>query len=174
MKVLNCEQSKELEKKAVDSGISYLELMENAGAAAVRFLRKKFSLSGRKVVILCGKGNNGGDGYVMARKLFELGVPVTVVMTDGLPRTDLAKTVFLRLKDTTVKILDGEENGRAETVIASADFIIDAIYGTGFHGRVPEEILPVFHAVQNSAAVVVSLDIPSGAGCDSGEVDGEC
>ncbi|NLG93680.1 MAG: NAD(P)H-hydrate epimerase, partial [Clostridiales bacterium] len=62
MKVLNCEQSKELEKKAVDAGMSYLELMENAGAAAVRFMRKKFSLTNKKGVILCGKGNNGGDG----------------------------------------------------------------------------------------------------------------
>ncbi|WP_444657794.1 NAD(P)H-hydrate dehydratase [Caproiciproducens sp. R2] len=174
MKVLNCEQSKELEKSAVDSGISYLELMENAGAAAVRFLRKKFSLSGRKVVILCGKGNNGGDGYVMARRLSELGVSVTVVITDGLPRTDLAKAIFSRLKDTAVKILDGGESGKAEAAIASADFIIDAIYGTGFHGRVPDEMLPVFHAVRNSAAEVVSLDIPSGASCDSGAVDGEC
>ncbi|MBW7573707.1 NAD(P)H-hydrate dehydratase [Caproiciproducens faecalis] len=175
MKVLDCKQSRELEQSAVDSGISYLELMENAGAAAVRFLRKKFSLSGRKVVILCGKGNNGGDGFVAARKLSELGVAVMVVIADGLPHTDLAKTVFSRLKDTSVKILDGAENGeRVEAAVSSADFIMDAIYGTGFHGCAPDHMLPLFHAVQNSAAVVVSLDIPSGANCDSGAVDGEC
>ena len=175
MQVLSCEQTKKLEKSAVDAGISYLELMENAGAAAARFLRKKFPLSGRKAVILCGKGNNGGDGYVAARKLSELGALVSVVLVNGLPRTDIAKTMFSRLENTSVKILDYE--GNMETVgpvISSSDYIIDAIYGTGFHGSAPDILLPVFRAVQYSSAAVFSLDIPSGANCDSGAVDGEC
>lgn len=175
MQVLNCEQTKKLEKSAVNAGISYLELMENAGAAAVRFLRKKFPLSGRKAVILCGKGNNGGDGYVAARKLSELGALVSVVLVDGLPRTDIAKTMFSHLENTSVKILHYEGNMEIiGPVISSSDYIIDAIYGTGFHGSAPDILLPVFRAVQYSSVVVFSLDIPSGASCDSGAVDGEC
>nr|WP_319488161.1 NAD(P)H-hydrate dehydratase [uncultured Caproiciproducens sp.] len=175
MKVLTCEQTKKLEKSAVESGISYLELMENAGAAAVRFLRKKFSMSNRNVAVLCGKGNNGGDGYVAARKLSELGVLVAVVIVDGLPVTDIAKAMFSRLQGTTVKILNyGGSMETIDPVISSSDYIIDAIYGTGFHGCAPDRLIPIFRAVQYSSAAVVSLDIPSGASCDSGAVDGEC
>ena len=69
MKVLNAEQTRNLEKNAVRSGISYLQLMENAGAAAARFIKKRFPVDQKHIVVLCGKGNNGGDGFVAARHL---------------------------------------------------------------------------------------------------------
>ncbi|XOQ49093.1 MAG: Bifunctional NAD(P)H-hydrate repair enzyme [Eubacteriales bacterium] len=175
MKVLNCEQSKELEKKAVDAGMSYLELMENAGAAAVRFMRKKFSLTNKKVVILCGKGNNGGDGFVAGRLLSEYGAQVSVVLVDGYPVTEIAKTMFSRLSGTAVRIVNYADN--ADTVhllVSGADFILDAIYGTGFHGSAAENLLPLFQAVRHSSATVIAVDMPSGANCETGAVDGEC
>lgn len=175
MKVLNCEQSRELEKKAVDAGMSYLELMENAGAAAVRFMRKKFSLTNKQAVILCGKGNNGGDGFVAARLLSEYGAQVSVLLVDGYPVTEIAKTMFSRLRGTAVRIVNYSDNAdTADRLISDADFVLDAIYGTGFHGSAAQSLLRPFQAVRNSSAVVIAVDMPSGANCETGAVEGEC
>lgn len=175
MKVLNCAQSKELERAAVRAGTQYLDLMENAGAAAVRFLRKKFSLTGKRMVILCGKGNNGGDGFVAARHLSELGAKVIVVIVEGMPATEIAQDMYSRLNSTAAKVVSYYQDPELiRPMLASADFILDAIYGTGFHGTVPENLFPLFAAVAQSDATVVALDIPSGAVCDTGSVDGKC
>ncbi|HHV31078.1 MAG TPA: NAD(P)H-hydrate dehydratase [Clostridiales bacterium] len=175
MKVLNCAQSRELEKRAVASGISYLQLMENAGNAAAQFLKKQFQFSNKHVVILCGKGNNGGDGYVVARSLSEAGALVVVVLVQGLPATEISRTMFERLQQTNVKTVFYEElPEQVEQMVSSADFIIDAIYGTGFHGSAPENMTSLFHAAAQAGGILVSLDIPSGANCDTGAVEGAC
>jgi NAD(P)H-hydrate epimerase len=175
MKVLTCAQSRELEQSAVRHGMEYLELMENAGASAVRFLRKKFSLPDKRVVVLCGKGNNGGDGFVAARYLSELGAKVIAVVAEGLPVTEIAQTMYSRLNKTAVKVVSYFQDPEiVQPMLASADFILDAIYGTGFHGSVPENLFPLFGAVEKSKAIVVALDSPSGAVCDTGAVEGKC
>ena len=69
IKVLGAAQSRHLEECAVQAGARLLDLMENAGSAAVRFLRKKYDLEQKRCVVLCGRGNNGGDGFVAARRL---------------------------------------------------------------------------------------------------------
>ncbi len=175
MKVLNCAQSKALEKSAVEAGTGYLQLMENAGASAVRFLSKKFSLAQKHVVVLCGKGNNGGDGYVAARCLSELGALVVAVLVEGLPATDISQIMYSRMSSASVKALNyDDETDSILPVLTTADYIIDAIYGTGFHGAVSQKLSPLFNAVKQTTAVLVSLDMPSGASCDSGAVEGNC
>ncbi|HEX3037756.1 MAG TPA: NAD(P)H-hydrate dehydratase [Oscillospiraceae bacterium] len=175
MKVLDCKQIRALEQSAVDEGADYLQLMENAGTAVVRYMRKKYVLTEKRVVVLCGKGNNGGDGYVAARHLSELGASVTVILTEGLPATELAKHMFDEIHYTKVKVIHFQNSPELiKPTLASADFIIDAIYGIGFHGSVPETILPIFQAVENSKATVIAADMPSGAQCDTGVVEGAC
>ncbi len=175
MKVLNCAQSKALEKSAVEAGTGYLQLMENAGVSAVRFLSRKFGLARKHVVILCGKGNNGGDGYVAARCLSELDALVVVVLAEDFPATDISLTMYERLNNTSVKIINYREDPELiEPLLHSADYIIDAIYGTGFHGTVRQNLIPLFRAVKLSKATLISLDMPSGANCDTGTVEGEC
>ncbi len=175
MKVLNCSQTRALEQSAVDEGIEYLQLMENAGTAVVRSMRKNYSLADKRVTVLCGKGNNGGDGFVIARHLSELGAVVTVVLVEGLPTTEIAKQMLSELRFTSVKIIRFDNSPeQAKPVLASSEFIVDAIYGIGFHGSVPQAMLPVFQAVENSKAVIIAVDIPSGAQCDTGAVEGAC
>lgn len=175
MKVLNSAQSKQLEKRAVEAGTDYLQLMENAGTSAVRFLSKQFSLPQKHVVILCGKGNNGGDGYVAARHLAELGALVVVVLAEGFPATEISQTMYSRLNNTSVKIISYSENPELiEPMLSTADYIIDAIYGTGFHGSVSQKLSPLYHAVQQSNGLLISFDMPSGANCDTGAVEGIC
>lgn len=141
MKVLNCAQSKLLEKSAVQAGMDYLQLMENAGAAAVQFMSTKFSLAEKQVVVLCGKGNNGGDGYVAARHLSELGALVSVVLVQGQPATSLSQTMYSRVKNTVVKIVRySEDLEMVRGLLNTADYIIDAIYGTGFHGAIQQNL----------------------------------
>ncbi len=175
MIVLNSAQSKELEREAVKGGKDYLQLMENAGTAAVRYLQKKYTFEQKKIVILCGKGNNGGDGYVAARRLSELGALVVVALAQGLPATDISNVMFSKLQNTAVKIMNNYQNTEMlRSMLASADYIIDAVYGTGFHGKIREELLPLFQMANQSSAKKISLDMPSGANCDTGEVEGAC
>ena len=144
MKVLNAEQTRNLEKNAVRSGISYLQLMENAGAAAARFIKKRFPVDQKHIVVLCGKGNNGGDGFVAARHLAELGAKVIVVLTEGQPGTEIAQEMFEKLSGTTVKTVNYLETPEIiAPMLSSADYIVDAIYGIGFHGSVPEYLHPL-------------------------------
>lgn len=175
MKVLNSAQSKALEKSAVEAGTGYLQLMENAGASAVRFLSRKFSLAQKHVVVLCGKGNNGGDGYVAARYLSGLGALVVAVLVEGLPATEISKAMYSRLHSASVKVVSYDEDTQMiHSMLSTADYIIDAVYGTGFHGAAPQNLFLLFSAVKQSPAVLVSLDMPSGAGCDTGAVEGAC
>ncbi|WP_074017480.1 bifunctional ADP-dependent NAD(P)H-hydrate dehydratase/NAD(P)H-hydrate epimerase [Anaeromassilibacillus senegalensis] len=175
MKVLNAEQTRSLEKSAVKAGISYLQLMENAGAAAARFIKKRFPVDQKRVVVLCGKGNNGGDGFVAARHLAELGAKVIVVLVEGQPGTDIAREMYEKLADTAVKTVDYLETPEMiAPMLSSADFIVDAIYGIGFHGSIPEYLHPLFIVVKSCSAMVISLDVPSGVLCDTGSIQGKC
>lgn len=175
MKVFNSQQVKEIEKCAVNSGTSYLELMENAGTSAVDFIKNKFNINKKNIVILCGKGNNGGDGFVCARHLSQSGAKVSVIIVDSLPVTDIAEQMFIRMQHTSVLLVNYNRNlKRSYSLISNADFIIDAIYGTGFHGCAPQSLNSLLRAVNKSSAVVFSLDIPSGANCNTGAVEGEC
>ncbi len=175
IKVLGAAQSRHLEECAVQAGARLLDLMENAGSAAVRFLRKKYDLEQKRCVVLCGLGNNGGDGFVAARRLQECGAHVIVILMEGLPSTDNARHMYGMLDDTGVKVLRYEEaSSYLPSMVESADFILDAVYGVGFHGSAPQFMEPVFRAVTNSRGVTLALDVPSGVNCDTGAVEGPC
>lgn len=174
MKVLNSQQTRELEQAAVDAGVSYLELMENAGSAAARFLCRKYHVEHKRVVILCGKGNNGGDGYVAARRLAKEGAQVSVILVEGLPKTEIAAHMLALIRDVDIRIVMKEDMEAVRRLIMAADFIVDAIYGIGFHGSVPESMHEIFDLVGRAGADVIAFDIPSGVICDTGAVEGDC
>ena len=94
MRVLTAAEIRRLESCAVESGVSMETLMENAGAAVAAAVTEKMDVTGKKTVILCGKGNNGGDGFVAARLLAAEGAKVTVVLMQGAPASDLAKQAY--------------------------------------------------------------------------------
>ena len=173
MLILNCEQTRKLEQSAVDNGCTYLGLMERAGREAAAFIQQALSQFRRKTVILCGSGNNGGDGFVVARCLAGWSGDVLVVMLSGQPRTGDALTMYQKARETAGVRFSGYPDDRLEKEIQEADLIVDGIYGIGFHGAVMEEYLPVIRWTNRSAAKVVSLDLPSGVACDFGKVEGE-
>lgn len=171
MRIFTEEQMRIAEKKAADSGVAFLRLMENAGCACAAEIRNRTD-STQKVVILCGKGKNGGDGFVIARKLVEAGYSVVVLLVFGLPKDSDALYMMDKLKGTDVKILDFTKNPSTEKLIPEADVIVDAIFGIGFHGTVAEPLSSLIRVVNASRCKVFSVDVPSGFECDSGIVKG--
>ena len=173
MKVLSASQMRLLEQTAVDKGATYFLLMKKAGNSVAKILIERMNLQQNdNVCILCGKGNNGGDGFVASSYLKENGYNnVDVVLVDGLPRTVDAKAVYSNANINKVAMCRAFENKqKAFEKIDKADFIIDAIYGIGFKGALREDVKEIVDRVNNSNAKVLSVDIPSGVECDTGKV----
>lgn len=145
-------------------------------ASPVKVLRAKPPAG--KAYIFCGKGNNGGDGFVVARLMSDAGYDITVILVEGRPKTTDAITNFELLKNRPIKILDMDSNNRALMELDGIpDIIVDAMYGTGFHGRLESNGLKAAIYINRYArknidgkpatpVIVVSLDIPSGLGGD--------
>ena len=173
MLILNCEQTRKLEQSAVENGCTYLGLMEKAGREAAAFIQQTLSQFRKKTVILCGNGNNGGDGFVVARRLADWSGDILAVLMNGEPKTGDALQMYQKARETgRVRFANYPGEG-LEKELQEADLIVDGIYGIGFHGCVKDEYLPVVRWVNQSKAKVVSLDLPSGISCDSGAVEGE-
>ncbi len=213
---VTCGQMKLLERRADEDGLSYYQMMENAGtqaaqlilqycglaeacekiaeltetetarqpidlhqsaAAAVRDHRVKVAEAAASVetplhaMIFCGNGNNGGDGFVVARLLCQAGCRVTVVLVNGEPKTEDARTNFDLLTELQVEILDLSRN---EDVLIdqkdAPDLLVDAMFGTGFHGSLRGNGLKAAAYINRCHSEyqkkVFALDIPSGLGGD--------
>ncbi len=173
MKVLTAKSMRLLEAAAVDEGLDYLRLMENAGSAAARRIRAIDNLSGRNTAVLCGSGNNGGDGFVVARKLREEGYDVSVVLLCGRPKSPQAREMLTRIESAgDIAVLNLEtEPYLASDAVREADLVVDAVYGIGFHGELPDYMRSLFRLVNTSEALTVAIDVPSGMDCDTGVCD---
>lgn len=172
MRILSAEQIRAVEAAADKSGISYLRLMENAGAACAKAVRLRFdSTDKRRVIVLCGKGKNGGDGFVAARKLYENGYSVRVVLVMGESRAENAQEMFARVTELgiPVDVYDASSEKQRERLL-SADIILDAVFGTGFSGALPESLQELFAFLEKCRGYVVSVDLPSGLSADSGGI----
>lgn len=169
VRVVTTAQMKQAEANADASGLSYLRLMENAGSAAYRVIRDEIGLERKRFVLLCGAGNNGGDGFVVARKLLEQECIVTVVRM-GFSKTPDASHMYEMLSAMEVEILTlGIDS--TETIcdrLTACEVIVDAVFGTGFHGEIPESYRRIFETAAHSDAEIVALDLPSGVNSDSG------
>ncbi len=162
--IVTCEEMKQLEKMADEAGLSYYEMMENAGTKAAQYILDAFRYSYGKVekaLILCGKGNNGGDGFVVARKFHESGIDVSVLLVEGEPVTEDAITNYNLIKDK-LTIFTPEDDYLTE----EEDIIVDAIYGTGFHGQLRPAAEEVIRKCNEAKIYIASLDIPSGLSGD--------
>ena len=175
MIVVESHEIRNIENLAANSGISMSTLMENAGKNVADFAEKLIRKDDlQNVCILCGTGNNGGDGFVAAGLLVGK-CNVTVVMADGLPRSLLASNYFSTLPHGVIMYEFSENRNASVQAIRNADIIIDAIYGTGFNGTLKpnvEEVISLCNA--NKKAVKIAVDVPSGIICDSGSVISEC
>lgn len=211
---VTCGEMKLLERRGDEAGLSYYQMMENAGTQAAKMIRAYCEMTGVKpdegedlgkaaaaapleyraevadrhkgtgfydtpeavekplrVMIFCGSGNNGGDGFVVARLLANAGFQVTVVLVSGDPKTQDARTNFQLLSDLPVSIItmDGIEEDALEQG-DMPDVLVDAMFGTGFHGIMRGNGLKAAEYInachEKHGKKVFALDIPSGLGGD--------
>jgi NAD(P)H-hydrate epimerase len=175
MRVLNAAQMREADKRAIqDIGIPSLVLMENAGRQTVAAMESMYGdLPERHVGILCGRGNNGGDGFVVARTLAQRGVDVSVFLIGrvadvrGDARVNLE--ILGRLGLTVVEVADSQAWELHFSELSNCTLIVDAIFGTGLNAPVSGLIESVIADVNASAIPVVAIDLPSGLSADSHE-----
>src|SRR3954463_7419956 len=179
MRVLNSAQMRDADRRTIDEiGIASVVLMENAGRQVVAAIEAMHGeLLEHQVAVLCGRGNNGGDGFVVARTLMQRGVSVSVFLvgrvTDvrGDARTNL--DILGRLGVTVVEIADSQAWELHLSEVRDCTLIVDAIFGTGLNAPVTGLIESVITDINASSIPVVSIDLPSGLSADSAETRGK-
>ncbi len=170
MMILTVEEMRRAEAVAMESGISASALMENAGIAAADLIADRFAVKELHTVVLVGKGNNGGDGLVVARELHKQGAPVTVILVGAEPDVSPASEKFAELAELPVELLRfTDEMYLSLDTVRHAGLLIDAVFGIGFHGDVPEEWHRLFDLANARTCPLVALDVPSGLNADTGE-----
>ena len=175
--VLSAEEMRRADERAIKGyGIPGVVLMENAGAGIAQLIARRVPhLPGKTVLVMCGKGNNGGDGFVVARHLASAGVRIRVLLVappgaykgDALTNLKILKAMA---RDGAGPITISRANARALSAIPRPDVIVDAIFGTGFSGRVPRGVAQLIQWINAQAIPVVSVDIPSGVEASTGNV----
>ena len=157
-----------LEAAAQRAGVPLSSLMENAGLALAQELHRRLpALSGKQAVILCGKGNNGGDGFVCARHLVGWGMFCTVLLLHGPPATPLAAQAFQRLPES-VTVLSSPQSSTVQKVLGQADAVADCVFGFSFRGELDPVSRQVFTMTEPLSCLKLSADLPSGVECDTG------
>ncbi|HMD34710.1 MAG TPA: NAD(P)H-hydrate dehydratase [Vicinamibacterales bacterium] len=178
MRVLNTAQMREADRRTTaDIGIPALVLMENAGRQTVAAMEAMYNdLTERRVAVLCGQGNNGGDGFVVARTLVQRDVDVSVFLLGrvsdvrGDARTNLE--ILGRIGVTVVEVADSQAWELHFSEVSDCTLIVDAIFGTGLNAPIAGLIESVIADVNASGIPVVAIDLPSGLSADSPEPTG--
>ncbi len=180
MKVVTADEMRNIDSQTIkEIGIPGIVLMENAGIGAVHVIIEKFpSPKFSKVSILVGKGNNGGDGLVVARHLINRGYKVnTYILSeadkfsgDALINLQIAQKMNLPMKF----ILSEEQLEEYKNIISQSDFLIDSIFGTGLKGAVRGFAGNLIEFLNSTNIPIIAIDLPSGLDADYGRIDGAC
>lgn len=181
MRLVKAAEMREMDLEATNRySIPGLILMENAGLSIVQVIIDRFfkdRVQGKKVFIIAGPGNNGGDGFVVGRHLFNRGVDVEFLITT-VPeyyRGDAAVN-FKIIHDMGLpcQVLNPDNIQDLSAVMKKSDLIVDALFGTGFKGVAKEPLASLIRVVNESGKPVLAVDIPSGLEADTGQAAGEC
>ena len=161
-------------------GIPGVVLMENAGRSCAELIEDKLKDTAKpKVCIFCGTGNNGGDGYVIARHLINRGVQVVVVVCGdrnkikGDAKTNLDILEQMGESVELLNLFDQDVVGQVEHLSTGAGIIVDSLFGTGLRGQLSDEYKRLIESINACNSPILAVDIPSGLDCNSGESLGE-
>ncbi len=174
MKVLTAAQMREVDRRTIETGVPGAELMENAGSRVVEFLERRFSpLGDQRIVVFCGKGNNGGDGMVVARQLFTRYRPQAFrVVLVGSPEEMKGEAAanYAKLVECGCPV-----EREISPEFGDVTLVIDALLGTGLSGPAKGPSLDAIRRINTEfpAAKIVAVDIPSGLASDIGRTLGE-
>jgi ADP-dependent NAD(P)H-hydrate dehydratase / NAD(P)H-hydrate epimerase len=170
MKVCRVEEMRRMDNRATaEYGIPPEILMENAGEAVYAVIEREFGIAGKKFAVLCGPGNNGGDGFVIARKLHSRGAQVKVfLLTDKAKYQCAAKQNLDIIARFPITIKEVTSIRGFKKEIAAADAVADALLGTGLDRDIEGLLRQVIEAVNASGKKVFAVDIASGINGDNG------
>lgn len=178
MKVVTAQQMREIDRQTIEQiGIPGAVLMEHAGTTVVQAIREHFPEC-QRIAVIVGKGNNGGDGLVVARQLAHAGQPIQILLVsppesfagDALTNLQIAQNLDLSI----TSVLSEDELRGARSQIAAADLIVDSIFGTGLRGGVRGFIGEIIGCINETGKPVIAIDLPSGLAADTGIAEGEC
>ena len=175
--VMSRAQVRVVDQWAIDTlGVPGVVLMENAGRSCAELIKEKLAETSRpKVCIFCGMGNNGGDGYVIARHLLNGGFQVTVVICgdrskikgDAKINLDILERMGQPIDRLDLK--DGDIPAQVKAYAAGADMLVDGLFGTGLNGQLRDEYIKLIEGINSENRLVLAVDIPSVLDCDTGE-----
>ena len=166
MRILTADEIKKAEEEAINKYFSEAELMNRAGKKCVDKIVKLYGreIDGKRVLVFCGNGKNAGDGFVIAKRLCQFGNHAEIVLCDKEPTLPAPKKYFDEAVENGVKVT------RFTDCNLDCALIVDCVFGIGFHGEPKEPFNSVFNAINESNAIVVSVDIPSGTDASDGSV----
>lgn len=174
------EQVRVVDNWAINTlGIPGVVLMENAGRSCAEFIKNKLSdRHNPKVCIFCGTGNNGGDGFVIARYLLNSGFKVTVVICGDMDKVagdakvnlEILQRMGQRIKHLNLRVTEIAK--AVKTFAADGNMVVDAIFGTGMKGSLKEEYKRLIEGINALDLPILAVDIPSGLDCDTGHPHG--
>jgi len=175
--VMTRDQVRAFDERAINTlGIPGVVLMENAGSSCAELIKDKLKdIANPKVCIFCGTGNNGGDGYVIARHLINYGFEVMVAICgdrekirgDAKINLDILERMGRPIEQ--LKPVDGNIAEKVESFTASADMLVDSLFGTGLRGQLSDEYKQLIENINARDCPILAVDIPSGLDCDTGE-----
>ncbi len=174
MKITTVDEISALDRRATaEFGVPEHTLMENAGEAVYYAIQRTMGVRGKRFAVVCGLGNNGGDGFVVARKIRSTGGHAeTFVLGDTERYGGAARANLDMLVKSGASVTFGPTAEEVAAAFASSDAVVDAIFGTGVQRDVGGLFREVIEAINQSGRTVVSVDIPSGVDGDTGEVRG--
>ena len=182
MIIVTTKQMQQMDKNTIETfGIPGRVLMENAGRGSIEVLSDHFDLEGASVAVVVGRGNNGGDGFVIGRYLMEMGVSVSFfllstrdrIQGDAEANMDLVLNLLAEHSlSQFIEIPDKKSLEAAAEILEDHDLFVDAIFGTGLNSDVRGIYRDVIKLINESGKAVFSVDIPSGINADTGDVCG--
>lgn len=171
MKVLRCDDIRAADKEAQRLGIAGIVLMEHAAMALAEAVCRVCKDHGNRVAIVCGCGNNGGDGYALARLLSQRKrIQVSVVREDKPNSLSEEAAINARLVEALNITMYAFEQFEAQNY----DIIVDCLFGTGLNRKLCDPYVKLIHQINQSQAYVIACDIPSGLSADTGMIMGHC
>jgi NAD(P)H-hydrate epimerase len=157
-------------------GVPGVVLMENAGRSCAELIKNKLAnITKPKVCIFCGTGNNGGDGYVIARHLLNYNFEVTVVICGDRSKIKADAEINLSILERLgqpieyLNINDTDVPAKVERLTSGIDMLVDGLLGTGLKGKLSDEYKRLLESINSQGCPILAVDIPSGLDCDSGE-----
>jgi hydroxyethylthiazole kinase-like uncharacterized protein yjeF len=176
MEILTAAEMNAVDRRTTDEfGVPLSTLMENAGSAVAGFCLRHYA-GAERIVVLCGKGNNGGDGLVAARILSLAGLQVDVFLLgreEDVKPVEALRALRSETPDIAVRtLLDDSRSDELCSSIAAADLLIDAVVGTGFKPPLRGLAATLCDMLESATAPILAVDLPSGWDADSVEQNG--